>query len=155
MRRNAVFLLGVLLVEVSAFAQTNPPPPPVASQASQLPLSGRNPQNGAVNAVQLPVPGTTTSVDTLNPAIQVQGPYTGSFPSGSAVPFDGKLSFRNALERGIEYNLGPIGMNEILRQAQGQAKINRSIVLPNISASVIQATQQTNLQTVGLRLSPT
>lgn len=41
------------------------------SQASQLPLSGRSGQSGGVVAGQSPVPGTTTSVNTLNPTVQV------------------------------------------------------------------------------------
>ncbi len=54
---------------------------PASSQSTPvtpLPLSGRTSQNGSVVPVQTPVPGTTTSVDTLNPSVQVQGPYSGS-----------------------------------------------------------------------------
>src|SRR5262245_23396983 len=108
MRRNAIFLLITLMLAESAFAQLGSPPVlPQPSQASQIPLSGRSTQNGAVTAVQLPVPGTTNSVDTLNPSVLVQGPYTGSVPAGTAAPFDGTLSLRDAIERGIAYNLGP------------------------------------------------
>src|SRR5215510_5411856 len=95
MIRNKAFLIIILTVAGEAFPQIGPPPsPPQASQATPLPVSGRNQQGGSVSAVQLPVPGTTTSVNTLNPSILVQGPYAGSAESTSAHPFDGKLSLR-------------------------------------------------------------
>src|ERR1700693_295585 len=46
-------------------------------QSVPLPLSGRSGLTGAVSATESPVPGTTTSVNTINPTIQVQGPYAG------------------------------------------------------------------------------
>src|SRR5215468_9894754 len=52
--------------------------PAEGTQANPLPLSGRSGQVGSVTATQLPVPGTTTSVNTINPTVQVQGPYGGS-----------------------------------------------------------------------------
>jgi outer membrane protein TolC len=154
MIRNAVLLIIILFIAEGAFAQIGTPAAPTpANQAVQLPLSGRNQQTGAVTAVQSPVPGTTTSVNTTNPSVQVQGPYTGS--SAAARRFDGKLTLPDAIERGIEYNLGPIGLNELLRQARGQDKIVRSYVLPNIVGTVTSAIQQVNLQAAGLRLNPT
>src|SRR5262249_15372276 len=118
MIRNAVLLIIILFIAECAFAQIGTPAAPTpATQAVQLPLSGRNQQTGAVTAIQSPVPGTTTSVNTTNPSVQVQGPYTGS--TAAARRFDGKLTLRDAIERGIEYNLGPVGLNELLRQARG------------------------------------
>ena len=83
---------ATLLFASCAFAQFGPPASsPGGSQASQLPLSGRTGQTGGATATQTTVPGTTTSVDTLNPSIQVQGPYAGSANSTRAMPFSGKL----------------------------------------------------------------
>src|ERR1700678_3389904 len=46
--------------------------------APPLPVSGRTAQSGGgVSAAQQPIPGTTTSVNTLNPTVQVQGTYAG------------------------------------------------------------------------------
>src|SRR3954451_5305209 len=70
------------------------------SQASQLPASGRTGQNGSVNSVQTPVPGLTSSVNTLNSSMVVQGPFAGSV--GSSKPFTGKVSLREAIERALE-----------------------------------------------------
>src|SRR5215470_1428252 len=154
MIRNAVFFIIIFGVTTDAFSQIGPQPSaPSASQAVPLPLSPRNQQGGSVTAVQSPIPGITTSVNTINSSIAVQGPYAGSKPSTSALPFDGKLSLRDAIERGLGYNLGPVGLNEALRQARGLDKVTRSTVLPNIAATVTEVSQQINLQAAGLRIT--
>src|SRR5262245_5207804 len=136
MIRSAFFLIIILFMAEFAFAQFGPPSTATqGTQAAQLPVSARNQQTGAVTAVQSPVPGTTTSVNTTNPSVQVQGPYAGSNAS-TARPFDGRLALREAIERGLEYNLGTVGLNEILRQARGQDRVVRSSVLPNIVGTV-------------------
>src|SRR5262245_15861381 len=127
MFRKAAFLVIILIAAMDSSAQIgSPPTAPQASQAAQIQLSGRSPQGGAVTAIQSSIPGTTTSVNTINPSIQVQGPYTGS--ALSPLPFDGKLSLRDAVDRGLAYNLGAVGLNEILSQARGQNKVTRSAV---------------------------
>jgi outer membrane protein TolC len=153
MIRNAALLIVLLGAVVEAFSQGLAPSPPPGTQATSLPVSGRNQQTGSVTAIQSPVPGATTSVNTINPAIQVQGTYTGSVPSTSARPFNGKLSLQDAVERGLDYNLGPVGLNEILRQARGQDKVSRSALLPNIIGSVTEVVQQANLAATGLRIN--
>src|SRR5438093_3549099 len=116
MIRNTAVLIVILATATNAFPQLGPPPSAAqGSQAAALNLSGRSPQGGSVTAIQSPVPGTTTSVNTINPSVQTQGPYTGSSSSTPAIPFNGKLSLREAIERGLAYNLGPAGLNEILR----------------------------------------
>src|SRR5260370_42298001 len=75
----AVFLL---LFHGAAFGQSGSP----------LPLSGRPAGNGSVSSTQTAIPGTTTSVNTLNPTIQVQAPYSGSANGVDKAPFSGKLS---------------------------------------------------------------
>jgi len=153
MIRKAAFLILILSMNIEAFAQLAAPVSSQGSQAATLPLSGRNPQNGSVTATQSPIPGTTTSVNTINPSIQVQGPYAGSSSSTAAQPFDGKLSLRDSIERGIGYNLGPIGLNELLKQARGQTRISRSALLPNITGNVTETVEETNLKAFGLHVS--
>ncbi len=98
---SVVALIGaVFLFAGSAHAQFGAAPGSQGAQANQLPLSGKGAQNGSVVAVQNPVPGTTTSVNTLNPAVQVQGPFGGSTSSTTTTPFSGKLGFRDAINRG-------------------------------------------------------
>ena len=101
------------------------------SQAAPLPLSGRTGQSGGVTATQSPIPGTTTSVNTLNPTVQVSGTFAGSADSAAKMPFSGKLSLREAVARGLDYNLGAVGLAQAVRQAHGQTRVARSALLPN------------------------
>ena len=128
-----------------------PPPPPQSASAVQLPLSGRSGQGGSVNAVQTPVPGLTSSVNTINTSVQVQGPYAGSVP-GTAKPFSGKLSLREAVERALAYNLGTEGLTQAMRQARGQARVARSPLMPNLNSYLRETVQQTDLAAEGLRI---
>jgi outer membrane protein TolC len=120
--------------------------------ANQLPLSGRSGQSGSVNAVQSPVPGTTTSVNTLNTSVQTQGPFSGS-ASGAARPFSGKLSFKEAIERGLRFNLGQVGLEQGVRQARGLSRVARSALLPNLNSSLSETVEQTNLRALGVRFN--
>jgi outer membrane protein TolC len=127
-------------------------PPPQATPPVELPLSGRGGQGGSVNTVQTPVPGVTSSVNTLNTSVQVEGPYAGSV-SGAAKPFSGKLPLREAVGRGLEYNLGTEGLTQAMRQARGQAKVARSALMPNVNGYLRESVQQTNLEALGLRFN--
>jgi len=153
MIRNVAFLILLLLIAAHAFGQITAPVSAQGSHAATLPLSGRNAQGGSVTATQSPIPGVTTSVNTINPSIQVQGPYTGSASSTATAPFNGKLSLRDSIERGIAYNLGPIGLNDTLLQARGQKKISRSALLPNITGNVSEQVEQINLRAAGLHFN--
>ena len=150
---------GIILVLTcvgSAFAQG-----PGVTQASSgsgtaatiLPASGRNIQGGSVGATEQPVPGTTTSVNTLNPSVSISGPYSGSMRSTTAIPFSGKLSFDEALKRGLAYNLGAVGLAQSVRQNNAQVRAARSALLPNINGSVSETVAQTDLAAFGLHFS--
>src|SRR3569832_35208 len=87
---------------IPAMAQLGPPSTGGSSStAAQLPLSGRGAQSGSVNSAQTPLPGITSSVNTLNSTIQVQGPYSGSVQQGALT---GALTLEEAVHRGIQYN---------------------------------------------------
>ncbi|MGB9432052.1 MAG: TolC family protein [Candidatus Acidiferrum sp.] len=124
------------------------------TQATQLPLSGRTSQSGSVTATQSSTPGVTTTVDTLNPTIQVQGAYSGSIPGFSNKPFSGKLSLREAVQRGLEYNLGIVGLAQAVRQAHGQTVVARSALLPNLTGDLAETFQQLSLIPSGIRSIP-
>src|SRR5713101_1421691 len=108
----AVFLI---LFHGAAFGQSGSP----------LPLSGRPAGNGSVSSTQTAIPGATTSVNTLNPAIQVQGPFAGISNSTEKMPFSGKLGLREAIQRGVAYNLGAVGLSQAVRQSHGQSRVAR------------------------------
>ena len=152
-RREAATILIATLWAVPAWAQL--PGQNTGTQtptANQLPLSGRNGQSGSVNAVQSPVPGTTTSVNTLNTSVETQGPFSGS-ASGAAQPFSGKLSFKEAIGRGLRFNLGQVGLEQGVRQARGLSRVARSALLPNLNSSLSETVEQTNLRALGVRFN--
>ncbi len=139
----------------AAFAQLpfGPPQPSSTPQAAILPASGRTSQTGSVGVAEQPVPGTTTSVNTLNPSVQISGPYTGSAPSTAVMPFNGKLSLQDALRRGLAYNLGAVGLAQAVRQSGAQAAVARSALLPNLNGSLNETVEQVDLAASGLRIN--
>ena len=140
----AILCLGTLLT-LSRPAQSQAP------KATPLPLSGRAGQSGSVTAVESPIAGTTTSVDTINPTVQTQGPYTGGTSSTAKLHFSGQLSLREAIARGLNYNLGAVGQSNAVRLAQGQSQVARSALLPNASGYLAETLQQISLGAEGLR----
>jgi outer membrane protein TolC len=142
----AVLCLGTLFIASHPVKSQSP-------QAAPLPLSGRAGQSGSVTAVESPIAGTTTSVDTINPTVQAQGPFTGSASSTAKLPFSGKLSLREAIARGLSYNLGAVGQSNAVRQAQGQSQVARSALLPNASGYLAETLQQISLGAEGLRIT--
>ncbi len=121
------------------------------TQATQLPLSGRTSQSGSVTATQSTTPGVASTVNTLNPTVQVQGAYSGSTSGISNAPFSGKLSLRDAIRRGLEYNLGAVGLAQAVRQAHGQTRVARSVLLPNLTGDLAETVQQTSLAAEGFK----
>jgi outer membrane protein TolC len=69
------------------------------------------------------------------------------------MPFSGKLSLREAVARGLEYNLGSVGLSLALRQSHGQTLVARSALMPNVSGSLSESVQQIDLRADGLRIS--
>src|ERR1039458_5515740 len=125
--------LGTLAVPTPAPAQGQPQSAQAQhAQANPLPLYGRGGGNGSVTAVESPIAGTTNSVVTINPTVQVEGPYAGSSSGAANLPSPGKLSLRDAIERGLKYNLGALGQSHAVRLAQGQSQVARSALLPKI-----------------------
>ena len=59
----------------------------------------------------------------------------------------------DAIGRGLDYNLGTEGIAQAIRQAQGQTKVARSSLLPNLSATASETEQQTNLTVAGIRFN--
>jgi outer membrane protein TolC len=118
--------------------------------ASAVGLSAQ--QSGSVTATQLPVPGTTTSINTLNPSVIVQGPYAGSASSLEAMPFTGRLSLADALARGLGYNLGILNATSASRAVDGEAHVARSALLPHVEVDYVQTRRDTNLEAAGIHI---
>jgi outer membrane protein TolC len=150
--RNMGNLCMVMLFTIGAAAQVGGSgSSSQGATANALPLSGK-PATGSVTATQSSVPGTTTSVNTLNPVVQVQGPYAGS-TSSAAMPFSGKLSLAEAIQRGLRYNLGSTGLAHAVQQAHGQSRVVRSALMPNLNGSLAETVEQLNLRANGVRIN--
>jgi outer membrane protein TolC len=152
-RQSPAPLWVALLVTTNAFGQFGAPAGASGgAQANQVPLSGRGVEAGTVTATQAPIAGTTNSVNTINPSVQTVWPYSGSASSASK-PFSGKLSLRDAIARGLEYNLGAVGLTLAMRQAHGQMVAVRSALMPNLNGSLSENVQQSDLKAAGFRFS--
>ena len=148
-------LAAALVFAAPVFAQLGPPPGQSQStQAVQLPLSGRTAQSsGTVKTSEAPAPSTTATVNTLSPSVQVQGAYAGSTSGIAKMPFNGKLGLREAIQRGLAFNLGETGATQAMRQAQGQRKVALSGLLPNVNGTVTENVQTTDLRAQGFRFN--
>jgi outer membrane protein TolC len=69
------------------------------------------------------------------------------------MPFSGKLGLNEAIQRGLAYNLGQTGATQALRQAEGQSKVSRSSLLPNLNGTVNETVETTDLQAFGIRFN--
>jgi len=133
-------LLGISLA--SCWGQQN------GSRAIQLPLSSG--QQGGPSVQQSANPAMTSSVNTLNTQVRVQGGYGGSTlapnpPSGSLT-----LTLADAVRRGLEFNLGKSTADTASRIAQAQRIAARSALLPAISAGLSENAAKLDLQAEGL-----
>ena len=125
-----------------------------SSSAIQLPLSGRTGQNGSVNTNQSTInAGGANSVNLINSAVIVNGPYQGSVPTGLNTGTVLPVTLDYALKLGLQYNLGTIAQAQGIRQAQGQRYQALNALLPNISGVLREDVQQTNLKALGVRFN--
>lgn len=144
-----VRLSGLLLLSIAgSWAQTPPEALPPAPRAAQLPLSGRTSSPGSVNVQQNTQPGGE-SVNTLNSTVQAQGAYSGSVPTSQTPGAPLAISLADAVTRGLKTNLGAVGYNQTIRQAESQSKLARSYLLPQVNADLGVFDQQTDLAALG------
>jgi outer membrane protein TolC len=129
------------------WGQSSTPP----TRAVQLPLTGAQASGASVQ--QSATPTGTSSVNTVNTQVNVQGAYAGSVldlnpPSGSVT-----LTLSEAIRRGLEFNLGKIGADAASRQALAQRIAARSSLLPSVSASASENAAKVDLQAEGFSAS--
>jgi outer membrane protein TolC len=125
----------VLAVGATLDAQVPPESVPAGTRVVQIPLSGRAGQQG--------------SATTMNGTVQVQGSFQGSVPSAQAAGAPLQLSLDEAVRRGLQYNLGAVGFQQLVRQAQGIERTQRANLLPQISGGLTFTEQQTDLAALG------
>ena len=119
-----MFRLTVLLplVTCCALAQVAPPP--------------QVPPNGPAPVLQEP--------------IQVY--YGGSVAAGQASATPLALSLREAIRRGLQYNLGVLSNRDIADIVRAERRRALSALLPNVSAGATQISQQLDLVAFGLKV---
>ena len=97
------------------------------------------------------------AASTTNPsalATQSQNPYLGSTLSGKATDEVISLSLREAVERGLRYNLGLMESNQASADARAQRLRSLSALLPSLSVKGEQAFEDLSLKEIGLKLPP-
>ena len=122
-----------------------------STRAVQLPLSGR--QSAATTVRQSATPPTGSSVNTLNPQIQISGPFNGSVPGADSPQGTITLTMEEAVGRGLATNLGIIGADASSLQARAQRLQARSALLPNINGSLAENAAKVDLAAEGFSTS--
>jgi outer membrane protein TolC len=119
--------------------------PPVLGQSGAASESG---------SVSTPRP-INPSANTTNPstrATQAQNPYLGSTPSGPVSATPVTMSFDDAVQRGVRYNLGLID-GTISSADAGSARLRAlAALLPTITARASQVYENLSLKEIGLTL---
>src|SRR5215831_12363421 len=139
-------ILAGLMLAAGLWGQAAPPEAvPSQDRPLPLPLSGRTATPGTVVTVQNPLPSGLQSVNTITSTVQVQGAYQGSVPSAQNAGPALTLSLDDAVRRGLEFNLGGVGFQNSVRQAEAIRAIERSTLLPQVSAGLLVTEQQVNL----------
>lgn len=136
-RLNRMFpaLVSSLAMAVAAPGQTVPGPLSY-SVATPRPIS---PAEGTTNPSAL--------------ATQQQNPFLGSVPS-PATAATVRLSLRDAIQRGLRYNLGLIESNQASADVHAERLRALSALLPQITAQARQAFEKLSLKEIGLNLPP-
>jgi outer membrane protein TolC len=97
-----------------------------------------------------PADGTTTP---SAQAAQRQNPYLGSVPSnntGTKI----ELSLKDAIERGLRYNLGLVEANQASADVRAERMRALSALLPQLSANARQGYENLSYKEIGLKLPP-
>jgi outer membrane protein TolC len=122
-----------------------------ATQAQQVPLSGRqSQQSGSVVPQQRSSGVTSSTVNTSVTTIQVQGAYAGSVNGSETGSTNIVLTLDQAVQMGLKFNLGSVSAGASSRQVRAQRLAALSALLPSIDASLSETGAKTNLETLGL-----
>jgi outer membrane protein TolC len=151
-RELCVALYLGCMCAVSAFAQ-GPGGAGQMPQAQQVPLSGRSEGAADVQVQQSGAGSASSSVNTVNSTVQVQGNYTGSVSADLPGTGPVDLNFAQAIRLGLQYNLGGLASDASSRQLRAQRLSALSALLPNIYGTISETGAKTDLQTTGLSSS--
>lgn len=110
---------------------------------------------GQETGYSLPTPATPPVINGQGGVIglQNQGPFAGSVPEGKATSAELRLSFADAIDRGLRNNLGLLLSSDNTLAARGQKWKELSELLPHFSLSAIQSLAQIDFAALGFRFS--
>lgn len=86
-------------------------------------------------------------------AAQAATPYEGSVPSGPATASTLDLSLKSAIQRALQYNLGPIEGYDDTQTARADQLRGLNALLPDLSARLQESVNQINLRAQGFHIS--
>jgi len=81
-------------------------------------------------------------------------PLAGGVPTGTVAPERVRLSLHEALARGLAHNLAAVLGEQRIKSADASRWAAWSGLLPSVSASLMQAREQINLQAFGIPVPP-
>jgi outer membrane protein TolC len=119
--------------------------------ASSAGLFAQDPLSYAI-ATPRPINPAAGSTNPSALATQSLNPYLGSVPGGRLVPGELKLTLHDAIQRGLEFNLGLVESNQAGAAARAERARAFSALLPQISARAQQSFEQLSLDSIGLRV---
>jgi len=115
-----------------------------------LPLSGRGNQVGSVATPLATIPGGGGN-DTLTGSVQVSGGYQGSVPAANVPAGAITISLADAVKFGLSANLGILTAGDSTRVSHADRLHALSNLLPYISVSASETSNQINLAAFGFQ----
>lgn len=94
------------------------------------------------------------TVQALQERANAQNPFLGGVPEGKATAEVLSLTLKDAIQRGLRNNLGPVLSNQASRAAAAERWRQLSNLLPNLRATSGWTKETINLTTFGLPLPP-
>ncbi len=153
LRRFLAICFAILAPVAASVLRAQAPPGAMGGGSTRpavLPPSGRTSPTGSVTVQQSTSPA---GVDTLNTSIQIGGNLQGSVPSPNLAAGPISLTLGDAIQRGLETNLGAIAAGNSAAAARAQTLQAHGALLPYISANASDTVAQTNLAAFGFVFS--
>lgn len=119
--------------------------------ASSAAVFGQDPLSYAI-ATPRPINPAGGSTNPSALATQALNPYLGSIPGGKLTPGLLKLTLQDAVQRGLEFNLGLVESKQADAAVRAERARAFSALLPQISARAEQSFQQLSLSSIGFRI---
>src|SRR5215469_14249251 len=118
--------------------------------AGSAALFGQDPLSYAI-ATPHPINPAAGSTNPSALATQSLNPYLGSVPDGKLIPGEIRLTLHDAIQRGLEFNLGLVESKQADAAVQAERARAFSALLPQITARAEQSYEQISLSSIGIK----